>query len=81
MEIINIEKDSEFVLDTQASEVEININNCRVIITDISTSKKVIRVNDGELDYCYIKRYGFNNDISFSVNGGYSKVRVIDILD
>ena len=81
MEIINIDKDSEIVLDTQAKEIEININKCRVIISDISSCKKKIVVNDGELDYCYIKKNQLDNEFNLTLNGGNANVRVIDILD
>ena len=81
MEIINIDKDSEIVLDTQAKEIEININKCRVIISDISSCKKKIVVNDGELDYCYIKKNELDNEFNLTLNGGNANVRVIDILD
>ena len=79
MEIINIDKDCNIVLDTQAKEVEININKCRVIISDISSCNKVINVNDGELDYCFVKKNGesYNNHINLS--RGNVKARVIDL--
>lgn len=79
MEVINIDHDYEFVLDTQAKEVEININKCRVVITDVSDANKHIVVNDGVLDYCYIKKGNqsiVNNTI---VNKGSVDIRVIDI--
>ncbi len=79
MEIINIDKDCKIVLDTQANEVEININKCKVIISDISSSNKVINVNEGELDYCYIKKNGNLNRHVINASESEVKVRVIDL--
>lgn len=79
MEIINIDKDCKIVLDTQAKEVEININKCRVIISDISSSNKVINVNEGELDYCFIKKNGESYNNHINLNRGNVNARVIDL--
>ena len=81
MEIININKDSKIVLDTQAKEVEININKCKVVISDISSCIKTINVNEGELDYCFIKKD--NLDISNKINlvSSSANIRVVDIYD
>lgn len=81
MEIINIDKDMEFVLDTQANEVEININRCRVVISDVSCSNKTINVNDGELDYCFIKKYEVDSNIKFNLETSNVNARVIDIKE
>lgn len=79
MEIINIDKDCKIVLDTQAKEVEININKCRVIISDISSCNKVINVNEGELDYCFIKKNGESYNNHINLNRGNVNARVIDL--
>ena len=81
MEIINIDKDCEFVLDTQSKEVEININKCKVIISDISSASKTININDGELDYCFIKKDASKSENIINLVHSNANVRVIDILD
>ena len=79
MEIINIDKDTTFVLDTQSNEVKININKCRVTITDVSDSNKYISVNEGILDYCYIKKGGSDLVNNIVINNGNADIRVIDV--
>ena len=59
----------------------ININKCRVEITDISTSNKVINVKDGFLDYCYVKKNSKDINNKIKVKDGEANIRVIDILD
>ena len=81
MEVINFDKDAKIVLETQAKEVEININKCKVVISDISNCNKTININDGELDYCYIKKDYKDITINVVVNGGNVNARTIDILD
>ena len=81
MEIININKDEKIVLDIQAKEIEININNCRAVITDLSSGVKKINVYDASLDYCYIKK-GINDIVTnVNVSNGNAQVKVIDILN
>ena len=60
MEVIDINKNGTYVIDTQAKDITININKCSAIITDISSSCKNINVVDGNLEYSYIKNKGFN---------------------
>lgn len=81
MEIINIDKDTKIVLDTQANEIEININKCKAIISDISSGIKNINVNEGELDYCFIKKDDKNVNSNININDGSANLRVIDILN
>ena len=81
MEIINFNEDSEFVLDVQSNEIEININKCRVVISDITDSIKKINVNGGELDYCFIKSNNNLTSTNICVNSGKAEIRVIDILN
>ena len=81
MEVINIDKDSELVLDVQTNDLQININKCRAIITDISNTNKNIVVNDGELDYCYVKKNTSDDNVNVVVNHGSVNMKVIDILE
>ena len=79
MEIINIDKDCEIVLDTQSKEIEVNINKCKVVISDMSFSNKIININEGELDYCFIKKNGEVNTNQININSSSVKVRVLDL--
>lgn len=81
METININNDSELVLDTQSKDIQININKCRVIVTDISACKKNIIVNDGYLDYCFVKRDNSDTSTNVSVYNGEAKMNIIDIAN
>ena len=77
----NIEKDSVLLLNTQANDVQININKCRVLITDISYANKTITVNDGVLDYFYIKKTEGNIINNIDVYNSEVNVKIIDILN
>lgn len=79
MEVINIDKDSKIVISTQSKDIKININKCKAIITDISNSNKEIVINDGELDYCFIKKGCCDLDYSLNVNNGSCVLNVIDL--
>lgn len=79
MEIINIDKDCEIVLDTQAKKIQININKCKAIISDISSSNKIINLNEGELDYCLVKKNEKKNSNEINICSGIAKIRILDL--
>ena len=79
MEVINIDKDSKIVISTESKDIQININKCKAIITDISNSNKEIVINDGELDYCFIKKGSCDLEYSLNVNNGSCVLNVIDL--
>lgn len=79
MEVINIEKDTELVISSQANDIQININNCRAIITDISCSSKTINIVNGELEYSYIKGLAHEGKNIITTENGKCVIRVIDL--
>ena len=81
MEVINIDKDSVLLLNTQANEIQININKCKVLITDITSANKNIMINDGSLEYFYIKKTEGNVINNIDVYNSEVRVKIIDILD
>lgn len=79
MEVIDINDSGTYVIDTHAKDITLNINKCRAIITDISSSCKNINVVNGELEYSYIKNKGFSCNNNINVNGGKCVINVIDL--
>ena len=79
MEVININENGNYVINTQAKDITVNINKCSATITDVSSSCKNINVLNGELDYSYIKNKGFDCNNNISVNGGRCIINVIDL--
>ena len=79
MEVININENGTYVIDTQSEDITININKCEAIITDISSSCKNINVVNGSLEYSYVKNKGFDCNNSIIVNGGKCVINVIDL--
>ena len=79
MEVINIEKDTEIVISSQANDIQININNCRAIITDVSCSSKTINIVNGELEYSYIKGLSHEGKNIITTENGKCVIRVIDL--